>query len=106
MEKYPKNSLYEDCPLRVYGCGRRPLASLEVLWWLQTPGTRVRGVPPLTDGAAAGTWRGKRTRRVYTEGILLWVCPGCCSKVFLWADLTQPGGEVRCLKSVRGKSKG
>ena len=37
---------------------------------------------------------GKRTRRVYTEGILLWVWPGCCSKVFLWADLTQPGGEV------------
>ena len=32
---------------------------LEVLWWLQTPGTRVRGVPPLTDGAAAGTWRGE-----------------------------------------------
>ena len=24
---------------------------------MQTPGTRVRGVPPLTDGAAAGTWR-------------------------------------------------
>ena len=38
---------------------------------------------PLTDGAAAGTWRGKRTRRVYTEGILLWVWPECCSKVFL-----------------------
>ena len=38
---------------------RRPLTSLEVLWRLQTPGTRVRGVPPLTDGAAAGTWRGE-----------------------------------------------
>ena len=36
---------------------RRPLTSLEVLWRLQKPGTRVRGVPPLTDGAAAGTWR-------------------------------------------------
>ena len=39
---------------------RRPLTSLEVLWQLQTPATRVRGVPPpLTDGAAAGTWRGE-----------------------------------------------
>ena len=36
---------------------RQPLTSVEVLWRLQTPGTRVRGVPPLTDGAAAGTWR-------------------------------------------------
>ena len=52
-----------------------PLTSLEVLWRLQTPDTRVRGVPPLMDGAAAGTWRGKRTRGVYMEGILLWVCP-------------------------------
>ena len=34
----------------------RPLTSLEVLWWLQTPGTRLRGLPLLTDGAAAGTW--------------------------------------------------
>ena len=41
------------------------------------------GCAPLTDGAAAGTWRGKRTRRVYTDGILLWLWPGCCSKVFL-----------------------
>ena len=38
---------------------RRPLTSLEVLWRLQMPGTRLRGVPPLTDGAAAGTWRGE-----------------------------------------------
>ena len=38
---------------------RRPLTSLEVLSRLQTPGTRVRGVPPLTDGATAGTWRGE-----------------------------------------------
>ena len=34
---------------------RRPLTSLEVLRRLQTPGTRLRCVPPLTDGAAAGT---------------------------------------------------
>ena len=37
---------------------------------------------------------------------MLWVWPGCCSKVFLWADLTQPGGEVRWSKPVRAKSKG
>ena len=43
---------------------------------------------------------------VYTEGILLWVWPRCCSKVFLWADLTQPGGEVHWSKPVRAKSKG
>ena len=49
---------------------------------------------------------GERTRGVYTEGILLWVWPGCCSKVFLWADLTQPGGEVHWSKPVRAKSKG
>src|SRR3954465_222004 len=72
MENYPKNSLYTDCPSRVYCCGRRlrglaclqilrrrPPTSLEVLWRLQTPDTRVRGVPPLTDGAAPGTWRGE-----------------------------------------------
>ena len=94
MEKYLNNSLYEDCSSRVYDCGRRPpwdsmppilrarlLTSLSVLWRLQTPGTRLRGVAPLTDGAAAGTWRGKRTRRVYSEGILLWVWPGCCSQM-------------------------
>ena len=60
------------------------------------------GCAPLTDGAAAGTWRGETD----TEGILLWVWPGCCSKVFLWADLTQPGGEVHWSKPVRAKSKG
>ena len=38
---------------------RRPLTSLEVLWRLQTPGTRVRGVPPLKNGVVAGTWRGE-----------------------------------------------
>ena len=64
------------------------------------------GCAPLTDGAAAGTWRGKRTRGVYTEGILLQVWPGCCSRVFLWADLTQPGREVQWSKTVRAKSKG
>ena len=38
---------------------RRPLKNLEVLRRLQTPSTRLRGVPPHTDGAAAGTWRGE-----------------------------------------------
>ena len=38
---------------------RRPLTSLEVLWLLQMHGPRLRGVPPLTDGTAAGTWRGE-----------------------------------------------
>ena len=39
---------------------RRPLTSLEVLRQLQTRNTRLRVVPPpLTDGAAAGTWRGE-----------------------------------------------
>ena len=47
----------------------RLLTSLKVLWRLQTPGTHLRGVVPLTDGAAAGTWRRKRTRRVYSEGM-------------------------------------
>ena len=40
---------------------RRPLTSLEVLWRVQTLGTRLRCVAPLTDGAAAGTWRGETT---------------------------------------------
>ena len=85
---------------------RRPLTSLEVLWRLQTPGMRVRGVPPLTDGAATGTWRGETDAWGYTEGILLWVWPGCCSKVFLWADLTQPGGEGPLVKARPCKVKG
>ena len=50
--------------------------------------------------------RVRGVRQVNMEGILLWVWPGCCSKVFLWADLTQPGGEVRWSKPVRAKSKG
>ena len=119
MEKYLNISLSADCSSRVYDCGRQPpwasmppilrawlLTSLRVLWQLRTPDTRPRAMAPLTDGAAAGTWRGKRTRRVYTEGILLWVWHGCCPKVFRWADLAQPGGEVHRSKPVRAKSKG
>ena len=85
---------------------RWPLTSLEVLWRLQTPGTRVQGVPPSRTAPPPAPGGGKRTRGVYTEGILSWVWPGCCSKVFLWADLTQPGGEVHWSKPVRAKSKG
>ena len=73
MEKYLNTSLSADCSPRVYDCGlrppgastcrqiflRRPLTSLEVLRRLQTPSTRLRCVPPLTDGAAAGTRRGE-----------------------------------------------
>ena len=72
MEKYPNTSLDADCPSHVYDCGRRPpwasmppilhtrlLTSLNVLWRLQTPGTHLRGVAPLTDGSAADTWRGE-----------------------------------------------
>src|SRR5512132_759071 len=85
---------------------RRPLTSLEVLWRLQTPGTRVRGVPPSRTAPPPAPGGGTRTRGVYTEGILLWVWPGCFSKVFLWDELTQPGGEVHWSKPVRAKSKG
>ena len=38
---------------------RRPLTILEVLWRVQTPNTRPRGVPHLTDGTTAGTWKGE-----------------------------------------------
>ena len=62
-----------DCSSRVYDYGRQPpgastcrqiffrlpLTSLEEVWRLQTPGPRLRGVPPVTDGAAADTWRGE-----------------------------------------------
>ena len=105
MEKYPKNSLYADCPSRVYGCGRQPPgASMPpnpaqaashksgIVVAVANARHACPGCAPLTNGAAAGTWRGKRTREVYTEGI--------------WADLTQPGGEVHWSKPVRAKSKG
>ena len=50
---------------------RRPLTNLEVLRRLQTPSTRLRGVPPpLMDGAAAGTWRGKTNVSGLHEGDL------------------------------------
>ena len=67
----------------------------------------ISGVcPPSRTAALPAPGGGKRTRRVYTEGILLCVWLVCCSKVFLWAVLTQPGGEFNWSKPVRAKSKG
>ena len=86
---------------------RRPLTSLEELWRVQTPGTHLRGLaPPHGRRRRRHLEVGKRTRRVYTEGILPWVWPRCCSRVFLWADLRQPGGYVHCSKPVHAQSKG
>ena len=59
---------------------RRPLTSLEVLSRLQTPGTRVRDVPPSRTALPPAPRGGKRTRGVYTEGILLWDFPDVAPK--------------------------
>ena len=77
-----------------------PLTCLEVWWQVQTPGTRLRSVTPVTAGAAAGAWRGKQPRRADTEGILWWVWPGPCSVMLPWADLSQPGVKVHRSKPV------
>ena len=45
------------------------LTSLRVLWRLRTPGTCPRAMAPVTDGAAAGNWRGATDASVYTEGM-------------------------------------
>ena len=39
-----------------------------VLWHVQRGGTHLRGVAPLTDGAAAGTWRGETDTSGLHEG--------------------------------------
>src|SRR3954466_15104602 len=120
MEKYPKNSLYADCPSRVYGCGRRPpgasmppnLAyaashkSGSVVPVANARHACPECAPPSRTAPPPAPGGGKRTRGVYTEGILLWICLGCFSRLFIWADLTQPGGEVHWSKPVRAKSKG
>ena len=85
---------------------RRPLTSLEVLWRLQTPSTRVWGVPPLTNGAAADTWRGETDASGLHEGDLAVALARMLLQSVLWADLTQPGGELHWSKPVRAKSKG
>ena len=72
MEKYPKNFLYAACPSRIYGCGRRPPgASMppnlapaashkrESVVAVANARHASPGCAPLTDGAAAGTWRGE-----------------------------------------------
>ena len=61
---------------------------------------------PLTDGAAAGTWRGETDAWGLHGGDLAVGLARILLKVFLWADLTQPGGEVHWSKPVRAKSKG
>ena len=61
--------------------------------------------PPLTDGAAAGTWRGE-TDASGLHGVDVAVgLARMLLKVFLWADLTQPGGEFHWSKPARAKSK-
>ena len=35
------------------------MAGAYALWRVQMPGTRLQGVPPVTDGAVAGIWRGE-----------------------------------------------
>src|SRR3954465_13654331 len=78
-----------------------------VCWHVRRGVTRLRGVPPSSWTASpTAPGGGKRTRRVYMEGILPLVWPGCCSKVFLWADLTQPGGYVHFFKARPRKVKG
>ena len=77
-----------------------------VLWHVQRGGTHLRGVVPLTDGAAAGTWRGK-TDASGLHGVDLAV--GLARMLLQsvpMANLTQPGGEVHWSKPVRAKSKG
>ena len=68
---------------------------------------RVSGAwPPSRTAPPPAPRGGKLPRRFYTEWMYLLFWPGCCSRVSLWADLTQPGGEVHWSKPVRGKSKG
>ena len=64
------------------------------------------GCAPLTDGAAAGTWRGETDASDLHGGDLAVGVARLLPKVFRWADQTQPGGEVRWSNPVRAKSKG
>ena len=108
MEKYLNTSLYADCSPRVYDCG------LGLRGLAHAAKSCVGGLSQVCKCCGGckcparvfGVCPPSRTRRVYTHGVLLWLWPGCCSKVFLWADLTQPGGEFHWSKPVRAKSKG
>ena len=78
----------------------------EVMWRLQTPGTRLQSVTPLTNGAAAGTERGETDASSLHKvdvavGLARMFLPGVPT-----GDLTRPGAEVHWPKPVRGKSKG
>ena len=68
MEKYLNNSLYEDCSSRVYDYGRGLRGLAHAAKSSHKSGSVVAvanarhaspGCAPLTDGAAAGTWRGE-----------------------------------------------
>ena len=77
-----------------------------VLWHVRRGGTCLRCVAPLTDGAAAGTWRGETTASGLhgvdlAVGLVWMLLLGV-----LWADLTRSGGEVHWSKPIRAKSKG
>ena len=64
------------------------------------------GCAPLTDGAAAGTWRGETDASGLHEGDLAVGLAQLLLQNVPMAGLTQPGGEVRWSKPVRAKSKG
>ena len=64
------------------------------------------GCAPLMDGTAAGTWSGETDASGLHGGDLAVRLARMLLRVFLWADLTQPGGEVHWSKPVRAKSKG
>ena len=66
------------------GASHRPLIHAGWCGGLSEEAAGVSGVwPPSRTAPPPAPGGGKRTRRVYTEGILLWVWPGCRSKVFL-----------------------
>ena len=68
MDKYLNTSLSADCSSRVYDSGRWPLGLAHAAKYFLKSGSVVAvaiarhaspGCAPLTDGAAAGTWRGE-----------------------------------------------
>ena len=50
------------------------------------------GCAPLTDGAAADTWRGETDASGLHRGDLAVGLARMLLKMFLWTDLPQPGG--------------
>ena len=72
--------------------------STAVLWRLQTSGTLLRSVTPLTSGVCPTHGRRRRPHMVGGNNRIGYIQRGRCSPVFLWDDLPQPGGMVACLK--------